>query len=340
MKTINTIFLALVLTCSITNAGGLIGDIINTVAPGVGTTLDNAHRDIKNAIPPYKAVEEGATHIVNETLVQTTAPLLEQMIIQSRNDALRSGVQSIPPEIRRNLTGFVPENILNIAKYRVQGGGDLSLQVNSLRYGEANAITLDYVIVFNNLNDALYNPVLWAHELKHVEQYNSWGVKDFAIRYVRSFRSVENSAYDFEKRYAAWVVSQNSQQSTNDFSRVNQPISPFSNSQLSSVCGTAVTTCSVNGQAPAGTPCWCSTPLGGVAGSLVPQSSNFSPASNPEFAERKGFPSGTNMQQCGCWGPMVQDTAPENRCASQFVQVSVCPGMCPMGGVPYAYNCR
>ncbi|MGY4568019.1 MULTISPECIES: hypothetical protein [Bradyrhizobium] len=119
------------------NAGGLLGDLINNVVPGAGTALDNAHRQIKNAIPPYKALEEGATHTVNEAFVQAGAPALIELIARSRDDALRGGVFPIPPDIRANLSGFIPENILNAARYRVKGGGDLTLQVNAIRYGES-----------------------------------------------------------------------------------------------------------------------------------------------------------------------------------------------------------
>jgi hypothetical protein len=65
-----------------------------------------------------------------------------------RDDALRAGVDPIPPDIRANLTGFIPDSTLNVVRYRVGGGGDLTLQVNAIRYGEAAAITLDYVVIF------------------------------------------------------------------------------------------------------------------------------------------------------------------------------------------------
>ena len=257
------------------SAGGLLGDLVNVFVPGAGTALDDVHRQIKEAIPPYKALEEGPAHTVNETLVQTGAPLLQELIARSRDDALRAGVQPIPLEIRRNLEGFILDRVLNAARYRVSGGGDLSLQVNTIRYGDASAITLDYVIVFKELNDALYNPTLWAHELTHVDQYQRWGIRDFSIRYLRSYQSVEREAYEAETRYAAWVGIRNSQQwvSTGgplDATALNRPMAPFAFNGNSSTCGTAVTTCQVNGFAPVGTPCWCNTPLGAATGSLIP----------------------------------------------------------------------
>jgi hypothetical protein len=232
-----------------------------------GPPLDNAHREIKNAIPPYKAIEEGATHAVNEAFVQAGVPALQELIARSRDDALRNGVDPIPPDIRSNLTGFIPENILNIVRYRVSGGGDLTLQVNAIRYGEAAAITLDYVVVFKEQNDALYNPTLWAHELTHVGQYQSWGIHDFAVRYLRSYQSVEREAYEAETRYAAWVTTRNSNQVNTgngpvNASLINRPISPFAGGGVSNVCGTVVGMCGLPGSAPVGTACWCNTAAG------------------------------------------------------------------------------
>lgn len=276
----SAMFLAILVSASSVCAGGLIGDIIDKVVPGAGTALDNAHRQVKDAVPPYKAVEEGTTRVVNESFVQTGAPALQELIARSRDDALRQGVRPIPQAIRQNLAGFIPDRVLDAARYRVKGGGDLTLQVNAIRYGEAQAITLDYVVVFKFENDALYNPSLWVHELTHVDQYQRWGLRDFSIRYLRNYEAVEREAYEAETRYAAWVAQRN----TADFSSttsesslaeaLNRPVSSFPSTQPSSTCGTAVTHCSLPGSAPVGTPCWCNTTFGAATGSLVPDSSS------------------------------------------------------------------
>jgi hypothetical protein len=321
------------------HAGGLIGDLINNVAPGVGTALDDAHRQIKNAIPPYKAIEEGATHTVNEAFVQAGAPALIELIARSRDDALRNGVSPIPPDIRSNLTGFIPDNVLNAVRYRVGGGGDLTLQVNATRYGEAAAITLDYVVVFKEQNDALYNPTLWAHELTHVGQYQSWGIHDFAVRYLRSYSDVERPAYEAETRYAAWVATRNISQvgianGPVDANLINRPVAPFAGAAVSNACGTVLGMCGLPGSAPVGTACWCGTPAGPVTGSVIPPPQNIA-ASAPV-----GFPPGFAMTACGCWGPTPPLAAPEPRCASQAVQIAACPAFCPTGGQAYGYVCN
>lgn len=329
------------LTPVVATAGGLLGDAINLIAPGAGTQLDDAHRRIKEAIPPYKAIEEGASKTVNEALVQTNAPILQQLIASSRDDALQNGVQPIPSDIRQNLVGFVSEHILNIARYRVRGGGDLSLQVNAIRYGEAQAITLDYVIVFKDENDALYNPTLWAHELTHIEQFQRWGIRDFSIRYLRSHPSVENEAYQAETRYLAWVSVKNTQQwastgNSANFAAANRPIAPFSNGANSSTCSTTMGMCRVNGVAPVGTSCWCNHPvMGAAAGALTP---DLSPPGIPSSSS--GLPPGYGMQVCGCWGPNPSPVAPESRCSSGNVRLNVCPGFCAPGHPRYAYVCQ
>ena len=329
---------ALLIVINPASGGGLFGDIVNQVVPGAGTALDDINRGIKDAVPGYKQIEEGASKTVNEALVQAAAPALQELIARSRDDALNQGVQPIPPDIRQNLSGYIPENILNAARYRVGGGGDLTLQVNAIRYGEAAAITLDYVIVFKEQNDALYNPVLWAHELTHVIQYQRWGLKDFSIRYVRSSDSVEKEAYDSEPRYIAWAAGRNSgnfASGQNTPSNFNRPIQQFSNTQPSNMCGSSNGACQVNGYAPVGTPCWCNSNFGPAVGSLIPTQ-----IVNSTWTQPSGFPPGFVTLQCGCWGPMPPMVAAEPQCMSGQVALAACPAFCGVGGQAYGYMCR
>lgn len=346
----SAVLLAYLLIDSNAYAGGLLGDIINKVVPGAGTALDNAHRQIKDAVPPYKAVEEGASKVVNESLVQSGAPALQELIARSRDDALRQGVRPIPQAIRENLAGFIPDRVLSAARYRVKGGGDLTLQVNAIRYGEAQAITLDYVIVFKFENDALYNPSLWVHELTHVDQYQRWGLRDFSIRYLRNYEAVEREAYEAETRYAAWVAQRNtadlaSTSSGSSLARaLNRPVTSFSSTRPSSTCGTAVTYCSVPGSAPVGTPCWCNTPYGAATGSLVPDSGSSGSTAPPPpppavqqanacTTQRGSCPLGVALPigaQCTCFTP--QGNFPGQ--AQLRGQASACytpAGACPLG---------
>ena len=188
-------------------AAGSIGDAVNIIAPGIGTALDEAKRQIEGLVPGYAEADQSLSNVASEALVQIAAPALQLLIARSRDDALASGVQPIPSNIRNDLAGFIPDHILDIARFRVGGGGDLTLQANAIRYVGAFAITLDYVIVFRNQEDAIRDPVLWAHELTHVMQYQDWGIREFARRYVRNYALVEKAAYDAQTRYIAWQQS-------------------------------------------------------------------------------------------------------------------------------------
>jgi hypothetical protein len=80
----------------------------------------------------------------------------------------------------------------------------------SIQYGDAGAVTLIDVIVFANQGGA-NDPVLWAHELKHVQQFQDSGTHDFAIRYLRSWKSVEDEAYAAQNTFAQRLRTAQSQ---------------------------------------------------------------------------------------------------------------------------------
>ena len=131
---------------------------------------------------------------MDPALVQVVAPILRDWIIQSRDEALADGVESIPATVRSSLSGYVPEDVLNRVRWRVGGGGQLSLQQNSFYFAETSAVTLDYVIVFREESDVLDDVELWVHELKHVIQFMEWGIEEFAARYLLDYESIESEA--------------------------------------------------------------------------------------------------------------------------------------------------
>ena len=125
---------------------------------------------------------------------QLAAPVLADWIIQSRDEAVMQGVDPIPRAIRAAIEGYVPADILDRARWRVGGGGDFSLQANSLYFADTPAITLDYVVVFRDSEDALHDVELWLHELRHVIQFRDWGIEGFAARYLDNATEVESDA--------------------------------------------------------------------------------------------------------------------------------------------------
>jgi Domain of unknown function (DUF4157) len=101
----------------------------------------------------------------------------------------------MPPHIRDALLDWYPADLLDSVEYRVGGAEDSSVQSLSMRYSDATAVTAIDTIIFANAWDAENNIALWAHEVKHVEQFQRLGLMDFARAYVRDHTSVEAEAY-------------------------------------------------------------------------------------------------------------------------------------------------
>lgn len=183
------------------HCGSLIGDAVNTIAPGVGTKLDNLHDDVKKGIKPYGEIMDAGDNVAKETRVETIGPILAKMIIASREDALKAGASPLPSRLISRFQGYFPTPLLQRVRYRVGQGNELSLQANAFRFKDKDAIALDYVIVFRHADDASDNLYLWAHELGHVQQYACWGILDFAKRYVRDRDAVERQADEIADKY-------------------------------------------------------------------------------------------------------------------------------------------
>lgn len=130
------------------------------------------------------------------TLDSMAVAVLAAAIVESRDAALEEGVAPVPRAVRAALEGYVPAAVLDRARWRVGGGGWLSLQQNLIGFGYAPAVTLDHVIVFESRADAR-DPKLWVHELRHVEQFALWGVDGFAARYIADYNALENDAAEY-----------------------------------------------------------------------------------------------------------------------------------------------
>lgn len=245
---------------STANAQGLAtwaGDRIGL--GGVGRAIDKGHDQVKQAVPPYKQLEEGASgavrHGFGELAGEAGGPALAQLIQVSRNDAINAGVQPIPPNIRANLSGFFSEEILNNVTFRVGLGNDLFLASNAFRYGDAVAITLVDVIMFKDANQAYNDLALWAHELGHVEQYRRWGLLDFAKRYAKDSNGVENEANGRANSYVAWFNTRFHQGQFTSF-----------NNQATNICSTPYGRCGTAAPMQYGTPCGCPSQWGWLHG--------------------------------------------------------------------------
>lgn len=120
---------------------------------------------------------------------------LANWLALSRETAIASGVEPIPLDIRAQLEPWYDFQVLDAARYQVGNPQQIDAASAFLQNPDVNAVTLVDVIVFRNAADARDNIALWAHELKHVQQYQQWGVEGFAARYTRNFDAVEAPAY-------------------------------------------------------------------------------------------------------------------------------------------------
>ena len=200
---------------------------------------------------------EGATNPFREVFAQSGSAGLQEWIARSRDDALRAGVQQMPFQMKQKLRRYYPDSLLNKVQYRVGASGDLALQNSVFNLGGMAAIALDYVIVFRNADQAQWDDKLWAHEVAHIDQYQSWGTRDFAIRYLRDFNAVGGEANRRADEYAATSAPMGAPP---QFIPAPAPAIPVR------YCRTMYGTCSIPpAMVPMATPCFCSDGHGSTA---------------------------------------------------------------------------
>ncbi|MNP21810.1 hypothetical protein D3C76_1144430 [compost metagenome] len=123
---------------------------------------------------------------------------LQNWIVQSRNAAATGDIHTIPLNIRAQLEPYYDIQVLDSVRYKVGDDVELNAAHTMLQNPDINAVTLIDIIVFRSADDAQNNVALWAHELKHVQQYQQWGVHEFATRYTRDYAAVEEPAYQIQ----------------------------------------------------------------------------------------------------------------------------------------------
>lgn len=138
---------------------------------------------------------DGTLGGLQESARQVAAPALALWLNQSREQALAAGAEPIPLDLRVKLQAWYPDDLLQSVRYRVGQGDDVDAASAMLQNQDVVAVTLVDVIVFRNRDDALSDLALWAHELKHVQQYRELGVNGFAQQYVRNYHTLEDPAY-------------------------------------------------------------------------------------------------------------------------------------------------
>lgn len=255
MRISSVVLLFTALLFSTAKADGLIGGLIGG---DVGRALDRAHERIGNPLDvPGRVLREGT--------VETAGPALAQAIRHSRDDARRAGVRPIPGHIYRDLRRCFSSSLLQSIQYRVGQGHELSVQANSFRFGDATAVALIDTIVFRHSSDARNNIWLWAHEVKHIDQYRRWGLSDFAKRYVRNHRSVEREADAAADRCVANLRSATTRPQTEPGH--NRNLGPRGPAMaVARFCSTRLVMCQMGMAVPVGSSCYCPSQFGPVWG--------------------------------------------------------------------------
>lgn len=126
---------------------------------------------------------------------QVAAPALALWLTQARAEAASAEIQPIPPHIREQLLRWYDPSVLDAAHYKVSDNGQFSAATTMLQNPDVGAVTLIDIILFRDAQTAEQDIALWAHELKHVQQFREWGVEGFAQRYTQDFNAVEAPAY-------------------------------------------------------------------------------------------------------------------------------------------------
>lgn len=140
--------------------------------------------------------------VLTRSVNQLAASNLQRWLEASRNSASVQGVEGIPLHIRAALESYYDLQVLDAVRYQVGNGVALNAANSMLQNPDVNAVTLLDIIVFRHAEDAQNNVALWAHELKHVQQYQQWGAAQFASQYTRDYRSVEAPAYAIQSQVA------------------------------------------------------------------------------------------------------------------------------------------
>jgi hypothetical protein len=158
------------------------------LAPGVIRTSEAGPLVTPESLPPA-APDSGPLGSLPQTLSTLFGASLATAIRQGRDQAYPQG-QPIPEEIRHTLAPFFPGAVLQRVRYSLAWeaaaqGGLLHVLVGT---GTVAAVTLGDVIVFRD-EQGVGDPLLWAHELVHVEQYRRLGIEGLVLSFVFALRT-------------------------------------------------------------------------------------------------------------------------------------------------------
>ncbi len=168
------------------------GLILALIASGTVSSQTLSANDLLEALLTADSIESIAASGIFDSIDPAAygflAPLLAGWISSVRDESVQRGVENIPNDVRDVLVGYVPQDILDSVRWRVDA------RVFSI--GQVQAATFDHVVLFAS-TDAANDVKVWVHELYHVMQYREWGVEAFSLRYIENRAEIENDAWDY-----------------------------------------------------------------------------------------------------------------------------------------------
>jgi hypothetical protein len=160
---------------------------------GMGGTVELGMLGVAGSSHPAPVPPQALDTLPQTLSVLFGAPLAEA-IHHSRNRAYPHG-HPMPGDVRRALAPFFSRAILEKVRYSTEWNraAEGTLQHFLLGQGHVDAVTLADVILFRE-DKLAEDPLLWAHELVHVEQYTRLGVETFATQYLQQAWVLEQEA--------------------------------------------------------------------------------------------------------------------------------------------------
>jgi hypothetical protein len=130
---------------------------------------------------------------------------LADWIRKSRDDATKAGTRILTNKLTEDLALYFDRDLLKSIRYRYDPGFEFSTLANAVRIGDQAVVVLGDTIVFKNRFDAEHNLTLWAHAVAHVAQFQSWGIDEYASRYLRGYPTLESEAWLEQEAYLSAV---------------------------------------------------------------------------------------------------------------------------------------
>ena len=157
-----------------------------------GNSPANQERPQENSAGRSR-VDPSPLAALTQTVSALFGPSLAETIRSTRDRVYPQG-HPIPVALRRQLAPFFPRTVLEKVRYATAWDPTADL-LPALFMGRSPkaAMTLGDVILFRDAH-GVTDPLLWAHELTHVLQYQQLGVTAFATRYLERGWELEAEA--------------------------------------------------------------------------------------------------------------------------------------------------